>query len=273
MYGYIYKITCIKNKLIYIGKHKYNKPELDKTYFASGKLINQAYEKYGKNAFVQELLDIALSENELNKKEQEYISKFYKNGVPDFSIGYNLSPGGETTNLNSGKIYIHNELHNKMIYPHELDTYLSKGYMLGMLPMSEEAIENNKLAQKSRQAKWMNNGSINKCVNQLEIEKYLKNGWKFGIIRRSYYKSGNPMYNHNHSKESRKKMSKNKVGKYTGENCHRSKPCMCIETGQKFVSISEATNWLKLKTGHRGKILMVCNGDRKMTCGYHFKYI
>ena len=81
------------------------------------------------------------------------------------------------------------------------------------------------------------------------------------------------MYHKKHSIESKQKMSLNRINKYKGKNCHRSKPCKCIETNQIFDSILDASNWLKDKTGHVGKIRLVCNGEREQTCGYHFIYV
>lgn len=91
MYGYIYKITNLLNNKFYIGKHKYNKPELDESYFSSGKLINQSLNKYGKENFKVELIDIANTLEELNDKEVFYIKEL-DCMVPN---GYNLTKGGD----------------------------------------------------------------------------------------------------------------------------------------------------------------------------------
>ena len=91
MFGYIYKITNLINNKIYIGKHKYNKPELDPKYVTSGISINRAISKYGLNNFKQEIIDIAESELELNQKEIYYI-KYYNSFLGE---GYNLTEGGD----------------------------------------------------------------------------------------------------------------------------------------------------------------------------------
>lgn len=51
MYGYIYLITNKINGKQYVGKHKYNKPELDPNYITSGIIINEAIEKYSLDNF------------------------------------------------------------------------------------------------------------------------------------------------------------------------------------------------------------------------------
>lgn len=91
MYGYIYKFTNKSNGKIYVGKHKYNKPELDKKYLTSGVLINKSIDKNGLDNFTQEIICICESLEELNNKERFYITHLncmYPNG-------YNLTNGGD----------------------------------------------------------------------------------------------------------------------------------------------------------------------------------
>ena len=47
MFGYIYKITNKINGKIYVGKHKYDKPEIDESYWCSGSYIMRSINKYG----------------------------------------------------------------------------------------------------------------------------------------------------------------------------------------------------------------------------------
>lgn len=91
MFGYIYKITNLHNNKVYIGKHKYDKPELDESYIASGSLINKAINKYGLENFMRELVVVCDSVSELNEKEKYYI-KFFNSMYPN---GYNLTSGGD----------------------------------------------------------------------------------------------------------------------------------------------------------------------------------
>lgn len=91
MIGYIYKITNLFNNKIYIGKHKYDKPELDESYITSGLLINKAINKYGFENFSRELVVICDSIFELNEQEKYYI-KFFNSLYPN---GYNLTSGGD----------------------------------------------------------------------------------------------------------------------------------------------------------------------------------
>ena len=91
MYGYIYKFTNLLNNKVYIGKHKYDKPELDKKYLTSGVLINKSIHKYGIQNVTHELICTCEDLTELNQKEIFYINyfnSFYPNG-------YNLTKGGD----------------------------------------------------------------------------------------------------------------------------------------------------------------------------------
>lgn len=89
MYGYIYKTTNLKNGMIYVGQHKSNKFDYD--YYGSGIRFMNVFNKYGKDSFKCELLEVCESEQELNEKEQYWIAKL---NATDRKIGYNLMSGG-----------------------------------------------------------------------------------------------------------------------------------------------------------------------------------
>lgn len=91
MYGYIYVVTNLITQKMYVGKHKYSKPELDPKYFASGKIINESLSTYGKESFSQKLIDVADSLEELNRKEIFWIKEL-NTRCPN---GYNLTDGGD----------------------------------------------------------------------------------------------------------------------------------------------------------------------------------
>ena len=94
-YGVVYKITCLVNNKIYIGKttktieirwkyHCYNKK---KNYY-----LYNAIRKYGKENFKIEILCYCYNEIELNFKEVELIAKY---DCRNREVGYNILPGGE----------------------------------------------------------------------------------------------------------------------------------------------------------------------------------
>jgi hypothetical protein len=84
---YIYKITNTINSRWYIGKHNGSDPN----YMGSGKLLKQAYKKYGIENFEKVILETCSTDEELNLKEIEWISK--TNALTDPAC-YNLVEGG-----------------------------------------------------------------------------------------------------------------------------------------------------------------------------------
>ena len=89
-YGYIYKTTNIQNNKIYLGMHK--SEVFDKNYFGSGILIKKSLQKYGKDAFIVELIEWANTREDLCKKEKYWIDYFH---ARDPNIGYNIAFGGD----------------------------------------------------------------------------------------------------------------------------------------------------------------------------------
>ena len=90
MYGYIYLTTNLIDGKIYIGQHKSS--IFSTTYKGSGTLIREAFKKYGKENFKVELLEECENQEEMDDKER-YYEKIY--GLPNFTIGYNISHGGQ----------------------------------------------------------------------------------------------------------------------------------------------------------------------------------
>lgn len=93
MYGYIYKRENLLNHKIYIGQHLYISDEikLDPYYKGSGKLLKEAFKKYGEEVFTYELIDFADDPQTLNDKERYWI-EYYDCISPK---GYNILLGGQ----------------------------------------------------------------------------------------------------------------------------------------------------------------------------------
>jgi group I intron endonuclease len=81
----IYKTTNLINGKIYIGQDSKNNPE----YLGSGTIIKRAINKYGKENFKKEILDICLDKEELDIKEIYWIKE-----LKSIENGYNISSGG-----------------------------------------------------------------------------------------------------------------------------------------------------------------------------------
>lgn len=72
----------------YIGMHY---GELDDVYLGSGKLLNLAIKKYGRDNFKKEIIKIANSAKENAQNEKEIIKEY--NAVADRNF-YNIHEGG-----------------------------------------------------------------------------------------------------------------------------------------------------------------------------------
>ena len=96
-FGYIYKVTNLINGHLYIGKHKYDKPYIDQSYYGSGEILSKAYKRYGKENFSMEILEwIDTDDSDLNRAEIKWIDIF---GTYKFPQHYNMTPGGDGISL------------------------------------------------------------------------------------------------------------------------------------------------------------------------------
>jgi hypothetical protein len=84
----IYKITNLINGRFYIGAHQTN--NIDDGYMGSGKLLHEAYKKYGINNFQKEIIYYCDSAEEMYLIEKELVEPVYKN-----KKSYNLMEGGK----------------------------------------------------------------------------------------------------------------------------------------------------------------------------------
>lgn len=89
---YIYLTTNLINGKKYIGQHY---GELKDKYLGSGVAFTRALNKYGKENFKKEILEITTKE-QINEREQYYIA--LHNAFLDENY-YNLTIGGETLNV------------------------------------------------------------------------------------------------------------------------------------------------------------------------------
>lgn len=85
----VYKTTCLVNGKIYIGVHK-TLNEND-SYLGSGTSFKLAEEKYGKDKFVKEIIEIFDTKEEAYALEAELVTEEFVK----LSTNYNLKPGGE----------------------------------------------------------------------------------------------------------------------------------------------------------------------------------
>lgn len=234
MYGYIYKTTNIINNKIYIGQRKSSK-FLGNNYLGSGKHLKCAVQKYGRDNFIVEQLDTALSPNELDLKEIEWIAKFDSTN-PD--IGYNISQGGATPRgLCAWNKGLTKENDARLLQTKETCEKRSKSLKLAYadgrhtIQLSEEARMKMSERAKSRPHPpttkgrvWVNNGNIQKQVTQDVKEQLLNDGWVLGRL------THNDAWNKGLTKETSDSVRvgvENRVNNhkrdYSGENCYKFK--------------------------------------------------
>ena len=88
MYHYTYRTTNTINGKIYVGKHSTS--NLDDGYIGSGKALNRAFVKHGKNNFTREILEFFGSSEEAFAAEAKIVND-------EFVLRedtYNMKPGG-----------------------------------------------------------------------------------------------------------------------------------------------------------------------------------
>lgn len=89
---YIYKTTNLINNKIYIGLST-KLVEESTDYYGSGRLINEAIQKYGKENFTKEILEDNINDLDILKCREIYWIETFKSHV---SFGnYNLTKGGD----------------------------------------------------------------------------------------------------------------------------------------------------------------------------------
>jgi hypothetical protein len=84
----IYKTTNLINNKIYIGKHQTS--DLNDGYLGSGKLLQRAIAKLGRDKFTKEILFVFDNIDDMNRKEREIVTE-------EFCLrreNYNISVGG-----------------------------------------------------------------------------------------------------------------------------------------------------------------------------------
>jgi group I intron endonuclease len=218
---FIYITTNLITNEKYIGKHY---GELDDNYLGSGKILQRAVTKYGKENFKRDILYISKDEKENCQKEREFIKAY--NAVEDRNF-YNIAEGGD-----GGDIF-----HQLPLEQQEaLRKQFSKKNSGSGNPMygkhhSEETKE--KLRQ------------IDKSYTQ--TDEYRKNMSiaKFG--------EKNGMYGKHHTEESKKKMSDAKKGKKLGKENGNAKGISAYQDKEMtilvkhFDTIQEALIWIGTK--------------------------
>lgn len=253
MYGIIYlTINKINNKA-YIGQHRTNSLNFD-GYLGSGKVLNRAINKYGKDNFLRIVIDCANTENQLNKLEKMYIEYF--DAVKDKEF-YNIHIGGS-----GGDTYTGRTEKEKAIYRKKMQK-LTKGENNGMYGKNHTEEAKRNMSKNHNREAYSTKEFIDKMK---EVTKGENNG----------------MYNKQHSQESKDKISENRKGKTLGNKngmygkrgaesingvhyrCYDDNKTLIKE----FVSFSEVKEWLNIN--HHSSLLLAIKKKRKYK-GYYWE--
>ena len=184
MYGYIYKTTNLINGKIYVGQKK-SDVFLKEEYLGSGRYLNNAINKYGRENFKVQLIEWCETFEIINEREKYWISYF---NCRDSKIGYNIAEGGEggdTWNNHTeedkkiigkklsdnmkDRCWVNKDNKNKLIKKSELVNYLNDGYIEGKLPYdNDKKLEiSNKLKATFSNIVWITDGNKNIRFNKL----------------------------------------------------------------------------------------------------------
>jgi hypothetical protein len=213
----VYKTVNTKNARFYIGVHLTDNPHDD--YLGSGKVLEQAIKKYGRDAFIKEILHVFANAREAFNKEEELV-----NLHKDNPLCYNLRKGGaggfDYINLKGLQRQTKNRPMGKVMaerFKKDIKTRKRITAMLEKGRKSLNSIANDLEAQrKGREAaqrarigshhspetkeilrkkaigrasntKWMHKGGAMKRVKSVNIEMYQEQGWVFGCPNNGHH--------------------------------------------------------------------------------------
>lgn len=278
----IYKTTNLLNGKIYIGQDSKNDPN----YLGSGKTLKRAINKYGKNNFTKEIIEICETKKDLNDREIYWIGKMDSRNR---KIGYNISKGGAEGDRETGFKIV-----KKGIYTHWVEKYgeseAKKRLEIQKNKISKFNKENKPdLITKGRYQIWVEKygkdvADIKQMLWKKKISDYqqekLKNGWKHSDETKEKIKKFSK--DRLHSKETKLKMkkpkpigfgekiSKIKKGISTGPSKQRLEINQIDLNGfliKTWESISSAEKELKIYN-----ISAVCKNKQETAGGYIWRY-
>lgn len=279
MIGYIYKTTNLINNKIYIGKHISEKAS--KTYKGSGKILKQAFKKYGKENFLCEVIATASTEDELNTLEACWIEQYNSR---DPKIGYNIVAGGLGT---SG--YRHTEEAKQKMSKAKTGRKLTEDWKRHVSEAQQGRFVSEETREKLRQAN-LGRKHTDETKEKLreahkrnprnfteDYRRKLRESRAIAIESGRWSISDEGMEklresgSRPKSEEHRKHLSESRIesGVAVGAKNPRAKKVYCVETDTVYSWAGEAAEVLNLSVH---SIRQCCQGKVESVKGYHFTY-
>lgn len=249
--GIIYKVTNIINGKVYIGqtiKPLYIRKNCHMQYSKREGCFyfHNALKKYGIENFSWEIIFKTENKFELNGKEKYYI-KLYKSNNKNF--GYNQTSGG--SNMTNQSIETIEKRRMKLIgkkRTEEQRKNLSdwqKGKSFEDKYGKEKSIE-----MKKKISEFMKLRSVSEETRKKRSISCINSG------------CGKWMLGKKHSEETKNKLK--------GRIAVNRKQIFCVETGEKFESVSKCSIEMNID---KSCIFQVLKERKKSTSGYSFKYL
>lgn len=246
-YGFIYMTTNHVNNKKYIGQKKYDKDEKWKEYLGSGIILNKAIEKYGKDNFSKEIIEECYSKDELNKKEIYWINYYDAVNSREF---YNIASGGDGGNTIAG--YSEEQLEEYKKWKSELHKITS--------PKGEDA-PNSKLTEEK----------VIEIINLLLLNTYASDiSEKFNISQQSI----DDIYFHKTWKHLTNNIEFPSRKDNRARNISNKKAVVQYDLKGNYINKYESIHEASRQTGIGYKLISaVCNGDKKTTHGYIWRFV
>lgn len=244
-FGFIYITTNLINGKRYIGKKVFDNLGKWKTYLGSGIGLKRAVKKYGKRSFRRNIIDYALDDEELCLKERFWID-FY-NAVSDQSF-YNIAAGGDGGKVRAGYSKSNFDISEKK----RIDA-IRKHILKG-----ENAVQ-SRLKER----------------DVVEIISRLKNNDFSTDIARDYhvsYQTIDDIRKHKTWKHLTGGIEFEDIS-HRGRNIESKKQIAQFDKNMNFIASYSSGREASKETGVSYKLIsQVCNGGRKSTHGYIFKF-
>ena len=252
---YVYEITNLVNGKKYIGKRSCRCPIEEDKYIGSGKLLKKAVDKYGKENFKKDILQICESEEMAYEWEKVYIEqvKAYKN-----TQYYNIHLGGNGFVSENVKLLWKNDNYRNKVSASRKQLWRNREFRDKEIKRRQEIGKNPEFLKK---------------VSEASKKSWAKKDYKDKQLKRLEEMRNNPEIQKKRSESMRgrtlsveqiEKIRLSNIGKNKGSKSSLSKPVICLNTKEIFESTRIAGE--RYNCDNSG-ISKSCNNLLKISCG------